>query len=73
MLHDIGQESTIPDIVAVGNLASQIHVPVTELVRVAGELAIEPAARINGIPHYAATAAERIAARVRQMDQYRTY
>lgn len=53
------------DIVAIGRLSGQLRVPVQQIQRIAKQLGIKPAGRINSIEHYHVRDTERIARAVR--------
>jgi len=49
------------EIVSLGSAAAQLQKPITVIRRTAEALGIEPAYRINNVPHFAAADVERIA------------
>lgn len=59
------------NIIAIGRIAGEIQAPVSMVGRIADELGIKPVGRINGVVHFDAADVERIAARLRAIDQQR--
>lgn len=60
------------NIIAIGRAAGEIQAPVSVIVRIAADLGIEPVGLINGVVHFDAADVERIAARLRSLDQQRS-
>ncbi len=57
------------DISSIGHLASHLRRPVSSIHAAANRLGLSPALRINGVPHYDAASAERIAASLARPDR----
>lgn len=53
------------DVTAIGRVASEARMSLTEILSVAGELGISPAGRINGVAYFNSVDVERLMSHIR--------